>query len=461
MEILKRSRVAILGTGREGQVAWRHLREKYPDIDLALIDESCPDPEFARQLTGRDSLKTGPLSEAELETFDVLVRSPGVSPYRNSMQRALAAGAKVITPSTLWFAENPSAKTICVTGTKGKSTTSALIAHMLKACGLQVCLAGNIGLPLLACQDREADWWVIELSSYQLADLQAKPDISVFLNLSSEHLDWHGNEQRYRQDKLRLVALAQARPVIANASDEALHKKLGGRKNTAWFNAEKGFRVVGSDLYDGDTRLSAKPPPGLPGRHNLANIAAALTVLRSAGAEPQTGLESLQTFSCLPHRLQSLGERGGVQFVNDSISSTPVSTAAALEAFFDREVTLIVGGFDRGLDWKPYMDTVRSRLPLAIIGIPDNGSRIIAEMEQLDIIPRKGLHRCQQLSEAVELAKKLTPAGGVALLSPGAPSFPQFQDYRDRGQQFAGLCGFSFNERDVFSADTNKAAGQG
>jgi len=461
MQILPHNKVAILGMGREGRVAWRYLRKKYPEMDLALVDESRPDPGFVQDLKEKDRLIIGPLSELGLETFDVLLRSPGISPYRHSVQKALRAGARIITPSTLWFAEYPAAKTICVTGTKGKSTTSALIAHMLAACGLKVGLAGNIGVPLLACGGSDVDWWVIELSSYQLADLQAKPDISVILNLSPEHLDWHGSKERYYEDKLRLAALTEDGPVIANGTDKVLCKTLSERSNTVWFNAISGFRVARAKLFDAGTRLPVKPPAGLPGAHNLANIAAALTVLRQLGADPAVGLESLQTFRCLPHRLQSLGERHGIQFINDSISSTPVATAAALEAFPDRQVTLIVGGLDRGLDWAPYLDVVMRRLPVAVIGIPDNGARIISDMEKLDIAPRKGLHRCQQLSGAVELAKKLTPTGGVILLSPGAPSFPQFRDYRDRGQQFATLSGLSFEEQDIFPADTSKAAGQG
>ena len=152
----------------------------------------------------------------------MLVRSPGISPYRNSIQQALGNGTKMSRQAPSGLRSIQDENTICVTGTKGKSTTSALLAHMLRACGYRVCLAGNIGLPLLACQDQEVDWWVIELSSYQLADLQATPDISVILNLSSEHLDWHGSEERYRQDKLRLVDLAAGGPVVANAADPAL-----------------------------------------------------------------------------------------------------------------------------------------------------------------------------------------------------------------------------------------------
>lgn len=450
MDLGKEGSIAILGIGREGQVAWRYLREQYPEKHLTLIAEEQPDPEFSEQLTENDSLVIRPLSEAELGSFDVLVRSPGISLYRKSIQQAIEKNTKILTPSSLWFADHPDEKTICVTGTKGKSTTSALLAHMLRACGYRVRLAGNIGLPLLACEGRAVDWWVVELSSYQLADLQALPDISVILNLSSEHLDWHGSEERYYQDKLRLVRLAAGNPVVANARDPVLKATLSGRKNVVWFNSGSGFLASGDGLREGGNEVQAIIPEGLPGLHNLSNLAAALTVFRLIGADLQSALNSLPAFSSLAHRLQTLGEHGGLQFVNDSISSTPFATVAALEAFSGREVTLIIGGLDRGLDWTPYIDSVRELLPCAVIGIPDNGPRIVRQMKDLDLVPLKGLHESANLSDAVELAKGVTPRGGIVLLSPGAPSFPQFRDYRDRGKQFAQLCGFSFAEEDLF-----------
>jgi UDP-N-acetylmuramoylalanine--D-glutamate ligase len=445
-------RVAILGIGREGQAARSYLRTVYPAIQLTLVTEAAADPEFVDQLSENDHLLTGPLSAAGLENFDILVRSPGISPYRNSIQQACAAGASVTTPSSLWFAAHPGQNTICITGTKGKSTTSALLAHMLDSCGYRVRLAGNIGLPLLACDDRNVDWWVIELSSYQLVDLEADPVISVVLNLSSEHLDWHGSEQTYRDDKLRLAELAGRKLLISNASDPVLSAAFSGRHNTGWFNSTSGFRVERGSLFDGVCELKAQLPVGLPGAHNLSNIAAALTVLRSIGADMTAGIQSIATFRCLPHRLQSIGERAGVRFVNDSISSTPVSTVAALEAFSGQIVTLLVGGLDRGLDWTPYMGKVRARLPHAVIGIPDNGSRIIHEMQQAEIGPPAGLHESASLAQAVSLAQELTPVGGIVLLSPGAPSFPRFSDYRDRGRQFMQLCGFDCDQSDSFPA---------
>jgi len=444
--------VAILGTGREGQAARRFLRSRYPGIELTLVAEKAPESDFMDQLTQQDRLLTGPLADAGLDDFDILVRSPGISPYRKSIQGALAAGVKVTTPSNMWFAENPGQKTVCITGTKGKSTTSALLAHMLNACGYRAQLAGNIGLPLLDCEVEGIDWWVIELSSYQLADLEAEPSVAVILNLSSEHLDWHGDERTYREDKLRLATLANNRPLIANAADPVLSTALSGRDQISWFNSESGVRARGTQLLDGAVDLQVGAPKGLPGTHNLSNAAAALTVLKVIGANLEAGLQSLASFRSLPHRLEVLGDRAGVEYVNDSISSTPLATVAALDAFSGKNVTLIVGGLDRGLNWAPYMHQIRARTPHAVIGIPDNGSRIIGEMELADVNPGQGLHIKPDLAEAVKLAQKLTPAGGIVLLSPGAPSFPQFCDYRDRGREFAENCGFVFRETELFSA---------
>jgi UDP-N-acetylmuramoylalanine--D-glutamate ligase len=440
------SRVAILGMGREGQAAWRYLRRHDPDSQIALVAETAPEPDFQAQLTDKDRVVLGPLSEAGLEGFDILVRSPGISLYRNSLQQAKAAGAQITSPSNLWFAAHPRQKTICISGTKGKSTTSALVAHMLSACGLHVRLAGNIGVPLLDCADRGVDWWVVELSSYQLADLQAQPTVSLLLNLSPEHLDWHGGELNYRHDKLRLAELAGNHPLIANAADKALTEALSGRPDMTWFNQREGIRVEDGRVFDGEAEIPVELPPGLPGAHNLANVAAALTVLRVMGADLSAGLQSLASFRSLPHRLQTVGERKGVRYINDSISSTPVATVAALEAFAAPSVTLLVGGLDRGLDWAPYIARIKRLTPNAVIGVPDSGSRIIREMKEAGIRPENGLHEATDLEMAIKLARNLTPEGGLVLLSPGAPSFPRYNDYRDRGRQFTELSGFEFSE---------------
>jgi UDP-N-acetylmuramoylalanine--D-glutamate ligase len=443
-------KIAILGTGREGRSAWQYLRSRYPRAELTLIDERPPDDSIVAALTERDRVLTGPLEQAGLEDYDLLVRSPGISVYRQSLQRAAAAGVRLTTPSNLWFAAHADQRTICVTGTKGKSTTSALLAHVLASCGHAVRLAGNIGKPLLDCEDQDVSWWVIELSSYQLADLRAEPTIAVILNLSPEHLDWHGSVEVYQRDKLRLAALAGERPVVANAADPALSRALAAAPNVKWFNGAGGIRVAEGKLFDGERPLPVRLPPGLPGAHNLSNVAAVITAARVAGVATEAALDALASFRPLAHRLQLLGERSGLRFVNDSISSTPVATVAALESFAGETVTLIVGGLDRGIDWLPYAEAFAAHLPLAIIAIPDNGPRIVATLQAAGIRVAAGMHEVTDLAAAVALAQSITPQGAIVLMSPGAPSFPRFRDYRDRGRQFAALCGFDLDDREPF-----------
>ena len=447
---LEGRKIGILGIGREGQSAREYLRSICPGIELDLISEEPPDRLFAGQLGDQDRLFTGPLSQLRLERYDLLVRSPGISLYRESIQQALSAGVEITTPSNLWFAAHPQEKTICITGTKGKSTTSALIAHALRCCGHKVRLAGNIGLPLFSCDDRDVDWWVIELSSFQLADLEAAPTAAVILNLTAEHLDWHGSVQTYRQDKLRLAQLAAGSVLVANAADPVLTKALSGQSNISWFNSESGIHVAGCAIHDGLSALPVCLPEGLPGPHNLANVAAALTVLRAIGADLETAVRALSSFCSLPHRLQAVGEQSGVRYINDSISSTPVATAAALQALGEQSITLIVGGLDRGLDWTPYMETFMTCMPGAVIAIPENGAQIVDTMRSAGLQPEKGLHLVSGLADAVKLAQRITHVDGIILLSPGAPSFPQFEDYRDRGRQFTRLCGFELKEHGIW-----------
>jgi UDP-N-acetylmuramoylalanine--D-glutamate ligase len=363
------------------------------------------------------------------------------------LQNAINAGCQIVSPSTLWFAAHPEARTICITGTKGKSTTSALAAHMLRACGQRVQLAGNIGLPLLACDNASGetepiDWWVIELSSYQLCDLQARPDIGVILNLSPEHLDWHGGVEAYFRDKLRLADLTAPGGLVINATDSLLLERYGRDAAANGFNSLSGVWCDGRQFMQGDTPLHVEMPANMPGRHNRANVAAALSIVRKAGFGLEAAMASLATYQSLPHRLQVLGELKGVRWINDSISSTPVATAAALEALAGRSIVLLLGGLDRGLDWGVYSADFRANPPKAVITMPDNGPELAHWLRNSGIEFSAGLHEVHSLQEAVELARRLSGPGDLVLLSPGAPSFPRFTDFQHRGQEFARLAGF-------------------
>lgn len=421
-------RVAILGAGREGAAAFDHITGLPGVQSVTVIAESLSDSETESRLNDLGVLMVCPFDEADLAGYDVLVRSPGISRYRPSLQQAREAGVRITTPSNIWFNRHAAANTIVITGTKGKSTTAALLAHLLRGLGLRTRLAGNIGTPLLACDDRDVDWWVIELSSYQLADLEAEPTFGVLLNLATDHLDWHGSEARYHADKLRLADLVKPGHLIANRRDGNLREALAAYPSTHWFDVETS------------PAARAKMPASLPGIHNRANLAACLAVLEQLGFDAGQAIRETEGFESLPHRLCHVGRFEGVDYIDDSISTAPVATIAALEAFRDRQVVLLVGGFERGIDWAPYADSIRDLVPLAVIGMPDNGPAIIDALEKGGIEPELGYVESENLPRALAAARQLAPAGGVVLLSPGAPSFPYFRDFADRGRQFASLC---------------------
>ncbi len=438
---LENARVAILGTGREGQAVWRQIRKRYQGKPLCLFTESVVDSGFAQEINpALDECHVGPLDVAKLKQFDVLVRSAGISTYRKELEELRSLGLKFTTASNLWFAENPDVKTICISGTMGKSTSAALTAHLLKWAGVKTCLAGNIGKPMLDCENENADWWVIELSSYQITDLEAEPDIALLLNLSDEHVDWHGGAERYGTDKLKLAELAGKGRVIANFADPALVESLTEHPGILWFNQSETWQSRDGGVINGKNRFVAAPAT-LPGEHNMQNLAAALTVVEELGFEVPHLNQALASFTGLPHRLQYIGEKAGIRYVNDSISTTPVSVSAALQTYGSTGVILLLGGMDRGLDWSDFAAGLKGRTPHAIITLPDNGPQIYASLESAGVSPPGGLHQSTRLSEAVSLAQKLVPEKGCILLSPGAPSFPHFRDFEDRGNQFEKYSG--------------------
>ncbi len=437
-------RVAILGLGREGQAVWRQIRRHFPDMSLSLFAESAADDGFIERLdSALDHCQIGPLDVAELQHFDVLVRSAGISPYRPEMKALRSLGVQFTTATNLWFAGNPQAKTICITGTKGKSTTAALVAHLLSSAGLRVNLAGNIGRPMLDFEPSAVDWWVIELSSYQISDLEAEPDIAVILNLSDEHIDWHGDAEHYRADKLKLSRLVKVGGLQANYSDTALRESLRGFGRVIWFNRDggEGWQSGKTAVVCTQDKLAIPAPKSLPGEHNMQNLAAALTVIDALDLEIPGIDQVLTEFTGLPHRLQWIGEKNGICYIDDSISTTPVSVTAALNTVGSKGVVLLLGGLDRGLDWTAFSDGLLAHPPLAIVTMPDNGSEILASLRSSGVEPEAGLHAVDNLAQAVKLAQGLIVGQGCILLSPGAPSFPYFRDFEDRGEQFASYAG--------------------
>ncbi len=441
-------RVALWGWGREGRAAYTALRSRLPQQALTLF---CSAAEAADAMASGDPLLAieHEAGGERLASFDVVVKSPGISPNGPDALFAAARGTRFVGGTALWFGERADdgtmARTLCVTGTKGKSTTSALLAHLLRAAGLRTALAGNIGLPLLELLDRCADAWAIELSSYQTRDVAvsgARPHVAIVTNLFPEHLDWHGSEARYLEDKLALVTEARPHVAVLNAADARLAALQLPDSEIRWYGDARGWHLRGDALHRGEDAVMDTAALPLPGRHNRSNLCAVLAALEAFGLDAAALAPHAATFQPLPNRLQPLGERDGVLYVNDSISTTPMATLAALALYRDRPVALLVGGHDRGLPWDEFAAAMRTSAPAAIVTMGQNGPRIHALLAPVAAASGFALQAADDLADAMAKARAALPAGGAVLLSPGAPSFGAYQDYVARGRHFAELAGF-------------------
>ena len=447
---LEGQRVALWGWGREGRAAYRAIRANLPRLSLTLF---CTPEETADAAALADPLLVVETDAAadRLSAFDIVVKSPGISPYKPDAMAAVAQGTRFVGGTGLWFAEHAGAdglvaNTVCVTGTKGKSTTTSLLAHLLRAGGHVTALAGNIGLPLLELAESPVPAFrAIELSSYQTGDVAesgVRPEVAVVLNLFPEHLDWHGSEARYVEDKLRLLTGARPKIAVINANDPHLAGLSLPDSEVRRFGHAQGWHLREDLLYRGDMLVMDTSSLPLPGRHNRGNLCAVLTAIEALGLDAVALAPHAAGFNPLPHRLQTLGVRDGLTWVNDSISTTPFASLAALDCFRGRRVAILVGGHDRGVDWHAFAGAMQHDAPLAIVTMGQNGPRIHALLEPLAGEGRFTLSAAEDLPAAIRQAQAVLGHDGVVLLSPGAPSFGPYRDYVARGRHFAALGGF-------------------
>ena len=444
-------RIALWGWGREGRAAYRAIRSRLPGLPLTLL---CKTDEVAdAQALGDPRLQVETQVDADvLASFAVVVKSPGISPYGEAAVAAAAQGTRFIGGTTLWFAERGDAQgvarnTICVTGTKGKSTTTSLLAHLLRAGGHVTGLVGNIGLPLLEVLEPpvEPEFWAVELSSYQTGDVAAsgvQPHVAMALNVFPEHLDWHGSHRQYIEDKLKLLTQARPRIAVLNANDPLLSALDLGDAHVRWFGGAHGWHLRGDALHRGDAFVMDTSTLPVPGRHNRSNLCAVLTAIEALGLDAVALAPHAASFRPLPNRLQTVGTREGITYVNDSISTTPHASLAALDVFRGRRVALLVGGHDRGLPWEAFAEAMAEGAPAAIITMGQNGPRIHDLLAPLAAKGAFTLGAAQDLEDAMRQGVAALDGEGVLLLSPGAPSFGPYRDYVARGRHFAQLGGF-------------------
>jgi UDP-N-acetylmuramoylalanine--D-glutamate ligase len=434
--------VAVWGVGRETQAFLRQVRERLPEttVDAVVLDK--PDDAAIRllrdeRLLSADATVIGPSDLAtSARCWDALVRSPGVSVHRDELVALRKSGVEVTTPTGLWLAEREGKNVVAVTGTKGKSTTSMALHHILAGAGVDTDLVGNIGRPAIGLVGQRSDRWaVLELSSYQIADLAVGPQVAGLTNIYKEHTDWHRGEAAYRRDKLRLFALPEVRDVVCGP--DVVDLNLAPRAVVHQFGTRDGWHVEGGGVAHPDgTHISAEELP-LRGLHNALNICVALTLVDAMGFARPALPAGLSAISPLPHRLETVWSEGGVDWVDDSISTTPESTLAALEAHRGRFVILLAGGQDRDQDYGRLGEEIASQ-GLIVIGMHSTGARVVMAARDAGA-PDESAILVADLPAAVAEARRLCPPGAVVLLSPAAPSYDAYRDFEQRGDHFADL----------------------
>ena len=417
--------VALDGRSGDAVEAWREeFGSRAPVFVLRDADEQVPD---------------------EVSSSTIAVMSPGIPRTGELYQWVVALGIPYTSGSALFVADD-SDHMVGVTGSKGKSTTSALTHHLLVHSGVQAALAGNMGIPVQGIDP--ADFYVVELSSYQCHYLESSPGVVVLTALFPEHLDWHGSEQVYYDDKLS-IARDDSAVVIANADDEVLVSQFTARypnRDVIWVGAGHPWHLEpdaegGSWLAHGSKRLAHTKNLKLVGKHNHQNALLAVVAASATGLLSEDAIDqALSSFTPLPHRLQVVEDPSGVKFVNDSLATNPQATVSALAALTDGGVILLVGGADRGVDYQVLADQVVATPPIAILGLPDSGHRLIDQCGQAlavaGIADRVVLEAVSGMAEAVARARELARAGDYVVLSPAAPSFGHYRDYAHRAEDF-------------------------
>lgn len=387
---LKNKKIAILGFGKEGKDTLRFLKNIFPKKKIGIAD----------QKLSKNYLNT-------LKNYDVIIKSPGI-PFK------IIPGPELgkITTQTEIFFDNCPGKIIGVTGTKGKSTTTALIYDVLKNGGFNAHLIGNIGRPALnlLSNAKAQDIYVYELSSHQLFNLKKSPHVAVFLNIYKEHLDYYRSFIEYAKAKANIILFQTEKDyLIYNKNDELVRKFV--QKSKA-----KKIPIIG-EYYELDK--------------NAAIAAGGIFKI------PEEKIEkAIKSFQPLPHRLELVGTFKGITFYNDSLATIPEATILALNQLGPKVETIFLGGFDRGIDFKNLAERIlKSKIKNAIL-FPTTGQKIWQAI--IDEKNKKLLKPffADNMQDAVKLAYQHTNKGKIALLSCASTSFSIFKNYKDKGNQF-------------------------
>jgi len=420
---LRGKRILILGFGREGKSTWRFLQKYLPEAVVAVADKNAMD---GVKHSGSQYLEA-------MYDYDIVIKTPGIS-----LKDFDTKGVEITSQTDLFLSQFHT-QTIGISGTKGKSTTTSLIYHLLKSSGRDAILTGNIGIPCFDIMEEiKPDSIVVyELSAHQLEFVHNSPRVGVLLNVFEEHLDHFGTFERYKSAKLNLLRFMGENDT-AIIHDALLNDTLDLFVNSKVFS-----------LFDFDDVIDQTALP-LKGEHNYLNVKAALLACDAYGVDYRELIPYLYTFKPLEHRLELVGTFSGVTFVNDSISTIPQATISACQAL-QRVDFLLLGGFDRGIDYQPLADYLRANSVPHLLFTGKAGERMMHLMDGVSAgsmtmrskapEPVEGPTLVQYLNmeEAFAYISTHAQPGDVCLLSPAASSYDQYKNFEERGQKFKRL----------------------
>ncbi|GHU85589.1 UDP-N-acetylmuramoylalanine--D-glutamate ligase [Bacteroidia bacterium] len=451
-------KIVILGFGREGQSSYKYLRNILGDslLTIADVNENVKN----NDLLSNDEHLNFILGENYLDKvsdFDVIIKSPGIS-LKN--HQSLKNSGKITSQSDI-FLQKYSSQIIGITGTKGKSTTSSLIYHIIKKHTDNVLLVGNIGLPPLDFVDKidNKTHIVYELSSHQLEFIQKSPHIAILLNIFQEHLDHYNSYEDYQAAKWNITDKQTENDIFIMNADEDLLNMWWIKANitrrlltVSLFKNNKNCFVENNKIFFSNEFIyDLNDKRNLPGNHNIYNIMTAICACKSIDIPNKIIVNAINDFKPLPHRIEYVGNFKGIDFYNDSISTIPEAAIAAIKTVKNVE-TLILGGFDRGIDYSILIDYLYENPVKNVIFIGNAGKRmrniwvekIIAEnmfsMQKNDttddIKNSVNFFDANNYEVVVALAYKHTAAGKSCLLSPAAASYDMFKNFEERGNFF-------------------------
>lgn len=427
--------VALVGFEVEGRAAYAYWSKLGAHITICDQDATKQVPAGAASQLGLDYLKN-------LDRFDLVWRTAGINP-RIILESNPGIEDKITTTMNEFLRVCPTKHVIGITGTKGKGTTSTLIARILEAAGETVFLGGNIGLsPLEFLPKLDASSWVVlEMSSFQLSDLKRSPTISVCLMVVPEHLNWHADMDDYILAKAQLFE-------HQSPSDTAIYyaKNDISRRIAAYspalkipYSVEPGAHLEGNTIVVAGQHICDTSELKLLGEHNWQNVCAAITVVWQITQNVEAIRSVLTTFAGLPHRLEFVREVNGVTYYNDSFAATPDAAIAAMDAIRKPKV-IILGGFDRGLPLEhlataaaDHHDDIRR-----IIAIGASNKRLVEELEKVGF-SNYSLEDAKTMTDVVAAANTFAQKGDAVLLSPGFSSFDMFKNFAERGDQFRSI----------------------